>query len=528
MALLLGGTGAASYAADSGSPRAEVQKNFDQLVKNKSCPGCDLAGAVLNRLDLRRANLEGANLAGARIQLADLSHSNLRNANLQGARLGGTDFAEADLRGANLTGAVLEGAFLTTALLEGDIITRSPDEEDAFAGTGEKVYVPAESAGKPLPYTEEVSVGARMDLESPPPEVQPEKDSETSVLPDSEDTTDEIVSHAEEDPISAGAAIQPVADGRAKQITPIADLEITEEMIASRQEKLQTGPQDTIVLPGEIKGTAVSSGAEVKAAGRKEIVETGVVIEDGLPELEDDKKRKPGLPEQVQSGGAATVAVVQKGPAFEEVQTSELSAATSEQPVEHESPLTEDMEKQEEALIAPIEPMEPAAELPPQEAPDVEQTSIEQPELSETEAGAEVSVLPESVDQGMMYSVQTPSEASAEKENRIKRMLDEKRCVACDFAGTDLSDKRLKGFDLERSNFSGGKLVDADFRDANLKGADFSGADLRNVDFSRADLYRADFSGADLTGAKLQGALKDSAVFSGAVGFSSESDTETE
>ncbi len=211
-------------ASPLGSPRPEAQANFQQLLKTKSCPGCDLAGANMIRMDLRGVDLEGANLAGAKLFLADLAGANLKNANLQGASLGGADLADADLRGANLTGAVLEGAFLETAKIDGDFITRPHAEEDSFAGSGEKVYVPAEDQSKQMPYTHDVAVGERQDLESPPPAIQDADPGDS----------DQPVSQSEVIPSSKPAqSLEPSVTEKAtsKKMVPMADAVVLESEV---------------------------------------------------------------------------------------------------------------------------------------------------------------------------------------------------------------------------------------------------------------------------------------------------------
>lgn len=105
-AMLGGGVGLAAELL--GSPVPEIRKNFNQLLTTNTCPGCDLRGVVLNRIDLFGADLSGANLAGAQLSHACLAGANLRNANLRGAWLGG-----ADLSGTDMTGADLEGVNFT-------------------------------------------------------------------------------------------------------------------------------------------------------------------------------------------------------------------------------------------------------------------------------------------------------------------------------------------------------------------------------------------------------------------------------
>ena len=108
---------------------------------------------------------------------------------------------------------------------------------------------------------------------------------------------------------------------------------------------------------------------------------------------------------------------------------------------------------------------------------------------------------------------------NAELEYLIDKLLDEKRCYACQLQGADLHGKNLRKTDIERSDLSGANLEDIDFELANLKGVSFKGANLKNADFRKADLYKADLSGADLTGADFKDAQLDEADFSGAIGY---------
>ena len=66
----------------------------------------------LENADLRGANLENANLVGANLGYADLRRSNLEDANLGDANLTRANLRNADLTGANLQGADLDGAEL--------------------------------------------------------------------------------------------------------------------------------------------------------------------------------------------------------------------------------------------------------------------------------------------------------------------------------------------------------------------------------------------------------------------------------
>lgn len=97
--------GHAGSAELLGSSNPEIRKNFNQLLTTNACRGCNLSGAVLNRLNLTEADLEGADLTGARLNAASLVGANLRNAVLRGAWLGGADLTRANLLGADLEGA---------------------------------------------------------------------------------------------------------------------------------------------------------------------------------------------------------------------------------------------------------------------------------------------------------------------------------------------------------------------------------------------------------------------------------------
>ncbi|MGR0480041.1 MAG: pentapeptide repeat-containing protein [Candidatus Electronema sp. V4] len=100
--------GQARAAELLGSQIPEIRQNFNRLLTTNACRGCNLSGAVLNRLNLAEADLEGADLSGAQLNAASLTGANLRGANLRGAWLGG-----ADMTGANLLGANWEGADFT-------------------------------------------------------------------------------------------------------------------------------------------------------------------------------------------------------------------------------------------------------------------------------------------------------------------------------------------------------------------------------------------------------------------------------
>jgi uncharacterized protein YjbI with pentapeptide repeats len=108
-----------------GAARALASENLLQLMDQKRCQGCELAGA-----DLVHAQLTDADLRGARLQRANLSQAQLDGARLNGADLSFTSLLGASLRGADLRGARLEGtdlrqADLSGALLDGGALSRA-------------------------------------------------------------------------------------------------------------------------------------------------------------------------------------------------------------------------------------------------------------------------------------------------------------------------------------------------------------------------------------------------------------------
>lgn len=108
----------------------------DEVVERaENCPGCDLAGAII-----RRANLKGANLAGANLKGASLHGTDLAGANLEGADLTNANLNLARLTGANLSGAKLDGAMLYGARLDGANLT-GVSAEVTFAGHASMIRI---------------------------------------------------------------------------------------------------------------------------------------------------------------------------------------------------------------------------------------------------------------------------------------------------------------------------------------------------------------------------------------------------
>jgi Pentapeptide repeats (8 copies) len=93
-------------------------------LMDKRLPGAlfrysNLAGSVMDRVNLERGELQEVDLRQARLSGAHLAKARLRKANLEGALLIGADLRDAELNDANLAAADLRGADLRGANLQG-------------------------------------------------------------------------------------------------------------------------------------------------------------------------------------------------------------------------------------------------------------------------------------------------------------------------------------------------------------------------------------------------------------------------
>jgi len=511
---LLAGCAGNGFAAMVGSTRPVVRENFQKLIKNNACPSCDLAGVVLNRVDLSGANLEGANLAGAKMFLTDLSDANLRNANLQGAALGGADLAGADLRGANLTGAVLEGAFLTGVQLDGTVVADKPYEAEGLTEVSEQKYISDESQGKDISYTQDVVISDRRDLSETTPAAVPDKvQVEEKVISEKTDAEEGIAkTHAKTlvpmaDAVVPNSATKESA-GKVEEESGVwgsivsffgSDSDDAQEQVENDTPGKETG--NGVVLPPATETPAVHTGKD-ELAPDATVLTMIEQIEGPAPEPE-----KVEVVEQ-ESVSTADVGVEPEGgiPSESKLVPESPSAKTGQSSTVEEKTVvakTEAVSVVEQPDSAEKGTAEPAADSSVGAMIDqIESDQVEEP----------ISPV------GSVYTVETPEQAQVKRRLIIDRLLDVGRCVACNLAGADLAGEKLDEADLERANLAGADLEGVDLSEANLKGVDFSGANLKRADLRDSDLYLADFSGADLTGARFEGALIDMADFSNARG----------
>ena len=553
-----------SAASPLGSPRPEAQANFQQLLKTKSCPGCDLAGTNMIRLDLRGADLEGANLAGAKLFLADLSGANLKNANLQGATLGGADLAKADLRGANLTGAVLEGAFLETAKIDGDFITRPHTDEDEFSGSGEKVYVPAEEQSKQVPYTHDVSVGKRQDLESPPPVIQSAESvnsqpagSQNTATPSSKPTqsseppitqevtskkmvpmADAVVSESEIKPVQDETSVQdvPEQDNTLESpkelpvIEPVAKVKVIEADAAEPVEAAAGNQAKEIVVPEKADSAFLSqasndspdkheqgdsSKGEVQAAGKpsdgKEDIVTGSLTGAGggqtvvMTETTHPVKHDvPPVQSQEEGVEEAVQAVSKSQVAAEDIVTGSVAGGA----IAHDSEVAEVTEPVK--VVAEIDPSIPQeASLAEVTAVSAQQQATAPPVLPQDESVSDDKAGADQKEEGTLETGQAVSSMIAQIEEEAQQQPGEAAAPVYTVETPEQAAARQeliieKLFDEQRCvgcDLSGMDLAGENFKEIDLERVNFEGCNLQGADFQEANLKGANFRGADLQNA---------------------------
>jgi len=495
--LLLCGT--AASAESLGSSNDDIQKNFNRLVTTKKCPGCDLKGAVLTRMDLREANLQGADLSAAKLSLTNLSKANLKNAVLRGAVLGGADFSGADLRGVDLTDAQLAGAYLKEALLDQEITPeKSYEPEELPEALPEEADLPETSTlVSPLPPVEEL-ITPEPDAVAPAPAAEEEE-----VLPSTVPSADlgEEALRPAENPADTSAGIE---ESNAV-LTPSEPSELPEQSAKKTAQESREKKKEAVRLPElpDIEGRAATTvrPKELVPIAEAQIVDSGQA--DNLPDALPDTDTAQA---ESKTAGLDDIPVIDTTPEEEkggiENKDSELSLWDTFTSLFGSD--TAEKEKTEKAVTQSGAAKKEVPDLKASEMKVVAQKKKDVQSTAQQQVGA--------------YTVETFGQSRARVRTSVDKLHKEKSCVSCDLAGADLADKDLEEVDLERADLSGAKLEKTDLRAANLKGVNFTDANLKNADLRGADLYLADFTNADLTGAQLQGALIDSTTFTGAVG----------
>jgi len=282
------------FALSEEVDRQIVQQNVLQLLENKSCQGCDLSGAKLERLDLTGVNLAEANLTGAKLNQTKLIRANLRNANLHDADFSGADLAGADLTGASMVGTVIAGANLAGTVLGGDVVVHSTSSEDVLLGKKEEPANNAEPEVKDVPDNEQQVSAAPL----------PPKSKQLSIINDAvvepEETTQEK-----------------------KEPEPTASLPLG---------ATDKNPQDD---SGQAEVSVPSSPMEDQADSAKD--EELVIVEEMILPEEEQATQKPAEPETVQKDLTVPEEQIRQDMAAEDLKVTQVAETMPEPVVDPEA-----------------------------------------------------------------------------------------------------------------------------------------------------------------------------------------------
>jgi len=224
---------------------AAAKDNLEKLKATKSCRGCDLAGLILNRLDLVDADLEGADLSSAKLSLTNLTRANLKNTNLRGTVFGGTDLSDADLRGADLRGTSLDSSYYKGARFDGEFIAAKPYEEVGETEVAKEVFVADPVKPKQNPETREVKVSDRSDQEASPSTIAAVRE----VKPEAVPVKLQEVPKDRKSPDPASLAPPPAAKKVAPVQQAIVDVSAQDENIATAHPALPVPLKEEIIKP---------------------------------------------------------------------------------------------------------------------------------------------------------------------------------------------------------------------------------------------------------------------------------------
>jgi uncharacterized protein YjbI with pentapeptide repeats len=451
-----------------------VQKNIATLKKTKACPGCDLKGAVLERMDLSNANLQGADLTGAKLFLSNLSDANLRNTHLEKAVFGGADLAGADLRGANLNGADLSTAYIAGAKFDGEFIKTKPYEKDGIPEIEKKTYVDDTVRVKKINQDHNIK--------------QSEKNGSNTL----NTKKSNIASVGEKDDKNSDNTKEKIADEKTKQ-----KLTANDENALLEKQSEQTAPPVKTVQP--IKKVNVHD--KISSPENIAIKKKGDEGND-ISKIEKIKQQKTGA--------------IKEEDNYQAKEKTEHAAANVIASASESSDVSVNEAKIKPGTSRENGSQEVSAPKKIEESSKVEKLPDNNQKITEKDIPIAGKTLK---GQESKTSVAGNKGKANDKEKELKRLLDKNECYHCDLSGLDLSGKNFNGADLEGADFTGCNLENTDFSESILRGAIFENANLKNADLEKADLYKANFSGADLTGADLEGAKTDETNFDGAIGI---------
>ena len=501
----------------------EVQANIKVLTETKNCPGCDLKGAVLNRLDLDGANLEGANLSRAKLFLSNLANANLKNSNLAEAEFGGADLANADLRGANLTATSFAGAYMVGTLLDGEMISAKPYADDDISQVEEEVYVDDTVKPKVSPSTEDINIGSRRDFEETSQEVivkSPQQETATEEVTGTETAREVAASTIDkqeenipgEEQVEGTIPEVSTSSPRPKAVPAIQSVQIeeiidetVEESVVEKEDQEVDAVFETAHIP-----TAADSDPQPTTHELKALEEQNDDIESSKERQEDGLVEKT-IETRVSSETNSTVATAQS-----DAQEKESDVIVAEKNVNPETQKNDSTVNETPIIIeeADKEQVQTVSE----NAVDSVDSLNNDREVTENQEAVPVETVQEAAK--ALPAIEEIKTLSKEVYANMERLLDDNSCYGCDLTDVNLSGENLDSADLEGAILVNAMLTGADLEQANLKGANLSGANLQGADLSEADLYKANLSGADLTGAKLEDTLLDDADLNGVKGYS--------
>ncbi len=486
-------------AARATGTNVRVTENISLLKKTKACPGCDLKGAVLNRMDLSGANLEGADLTDAKFFLANLAGANLKNAHLQGAVFGGTDLAGADLRGADLRGADITTAYLVGVKMDGKLLPPRPSEE---AGESETKTTTAIASSEKKTAAEPVTMDSNEKVETR----QNTNGDEKNVAETPADTTAPPVKTAKS---IKEVTVETAMGSSAGTEEGAADNTTTEVRQKSNgNEKTVAGtPADTTAPPVKtvepIKNTAVETAKSPSAGTVEE--DAGKGVERLSTGESNEKPGNAGSAEEMKKKEITKKTEPELTVAVADATPSQSTTVSSKEQDSSAAPRQQVGNESKDTTVKPGGE-EPASQVLPK--PD--QTIIEKDITPDKKTAAE---------QSPGEPVVQKEEIKGDKAKNLKRLLDTGQCYHCDLSGLDLSGKNLGKADLEGANLTGSNLEKSDLGGAILKGAILVDANLKKTNLSGADLYKADFTGADLTDSDMKDAKIEETTFTGAGGM---------
>jgi uncharacterized protein YjbI with pentapeptide repeats len=426
------------------TPDEKVKENIAQLIKTKNCPGCNLSGAELNRMDLSGGNLKGADLSGAKLFLTNLSGANLQQARLQGASFGGADLSGADLQGADLRGTDFNGAYLNNAKFDEGYIKSKPQEEDSTQREG---------------VTNEESTAYSIKSDKKLPNNISRKEGIKKASPAGLKKAEQTSSLDTEDQIDLTKKNKKRTDENAHTNSPNRKEIPTDTMQAQL-----TAPPIKTVQP--IQKVVIDEKGE---SGKNNTKISGSDKNDDLQQPEKKGIPANGSQEGEKSGDAGDHNVVK-------MQDLSLDRKKNEEP----SP----------AIIA-SQPAKAVVEKNILVEKPVEKEKTDKPSLAQPSdiSSLKSNNLKKLLDSKKCYQCDLAGVDLSGKD-----------LENADLEGVDLTGSNLEKTDLTKANLKGAKLINANLKKAKLKGADLYKANLSGADLTDSKMEKAQVDDAIFVG----------------------------